>query len=81
MDAYETSELQWNLGCYPDPILSLLSTSLLPELQDLTKLSSPRSLKSFWLYQPHSLQWFPLVEPEPLNFLQASGRLTTAHTI
>lgn len=22
MDAYETSELQWNLGCYPDPILS-----------------------------------------------------------
>ena len=58
-----------------------LSSALLSELQDLTKLASPsRSLKS-WLYQPHSLQWFPLVEPEPLNFLQASGRLTIAHTI
>lgn len=22
MDAYETSELQWNLGCYPDPVLA-----------------------------------------------------------
>ena len=66
----DTLSLNQILGCvYPDPILSLLSTSLLPELQDLTKLSSPpRSLKPFWLYQPHSLQWFPLVEPEPLNF-------------